>query len=109
MDANYSREDDKFNFDNSNELALTTGPSSTENRARLKNRFASKKNRQTADAKGLRRLESSGFMKASPKNEENKQIHIDEEHSVEFDEVDEQGNKLTESQSLVRNEFRHGN
>lgn len=72
IDTNYSKEDDKFNFDNSNELALTTGPSSTENKARLKNRFASKKNRMTVEAKGIRRLESSGIIKTSPKNEENK-------------------------------------
>ena len=51
----------------------------------------------TVEAKGIKRLESSGYMKASPKNEENKQIRIEEEHSVEFDEVDENGNKLTES------------
>ena len=63
----------------------------------------------TGEVKGLQRLSSNQNFRSSPKNEEGKVLHIDEEHSVEFDEVDEDGNKLTESQSLVRgNEFRHG-
>jgi hypothetical protein len=94
MEKNYSREDDKFNFDTSNELALSMGPSTAENRARLKNRFASKKNRQTTkDSYAMRRMEASAAaaMKTSPRHnmptEESKELPFDEHQSVEFEEV----------------------
>lgn len=63
-EGNY--QNDKFNFETSNELALTMGPTSKENKERLKNRFASKKNRQTSEMKNMKKLASNSNFRGSP-------------------------------------------